>query len=199
MSSLKVLYCVFFFGSHNYGWLPEADLKPYKEFKIAKMNTKKNLFKKAIDEIEAYIESVKTITEISENIPIIDKPFHPKKFKCSICDQTFKSEGSIDKHFEKFHERKIPAGPASSKKYLTHNSMLMFNGVQKMKKRKCKGKENQIDFREESKTSEVLDKKNTEISLIPKVMKCPICEQICESEIGIDSHILKVHERTRAK
>ena len=198
MSSLKVLYCVFFFGSHNYGWLPEADLKPYKEFKIAKMNTKKNLFKKAIDEIEAYIESVKTITEISENVPVIDKPSHPKKFKCSICDQTFKSEGSIDKHFEKFHERKIPAGPASSKKYLTHNSMLMFNGVQKMKK-KCKGKENQIDFREESKTSEVLDKKNTEISLIPKVMKCPICEQICESEIGIDSHILKVHERTRAK
>ena len=60
MSSLKVLYCVFFFGSHNYGWLPEADLKPYKEFKIAKMNTKKNSFKKAIDEIEAYIESVKT-------------------------------------------------------------------------------------------------------------------------------------------
>ena len=109
------------------------------------MITKKNSFKKAIDEIEVYIESVVTNIEISENIPIIHKPFHLKKFRCSICEQTFKSEGSI-RRFKKVHERKMPAGPASSKKDLTHNSMLIFNGVQKMKK-KYKGKENQISSR----------------------------------------------------
>merc|ERR1719189_639634 len=29
----KVMHCVFFFGSYDYGWLAEADLKPYQEFK----------------------------------------------------------------------------------------------------------------------------------------------------------------------
>jgi len=51
----KPMHCVFFFGSYDYGWLPETDLKPYKEFKD-KMNTTKKSVKKAIDEIEAYIE-----------------------------------------------------------------------------------------------------------------------------------------------
>merc|ERR1739848_577539 len=54
-SQKKVMHCVFFFGSYDYGWLPETDLKPYKEFKD-KMNTTKKSVKKAIDEIEAYIE-----------------------------------------------------------------------------------------------------------------------------------------------
>ena len=55
--SKKVMHCVFFFGSYDYGWLPEADLKPYQEFK-SEMNTTKKSVKKAeaIDEIEAYIE-----------------------------------------------------------------------------------------------------------------------------------------------
>jgi len=49
------MHCVFFFGSYDYGWLPESDLKPYKEFK-SKMNTTKKSIQKAIDEIESYIE-----------------------------------------------------------------------------------------------------------------------------------------------
>jgi hypothetical protein len=55
----KVMHCVFFFGSYDYGWLPEADLKPYQEFKTkSEMTTTKKSVKKAmaIDEIEAYIE-----------------------------------------------------------------------------------------------------------------------------------------------
>lgn len=126
------------------------------------MNITKKSFKKAIDEIKFYIESVKTNTEISENVPVIDIPFHPKKFKCSICEQTFQSEGSMDRHFEQVHERKMPPGPAGSKKDLTHNSMLISDGVQKMKK-KYKGKENQIDFCKESGINEVSNKKNSEI------------------------------------
>jgi Zn/Cd-binding protein ZinT len=51
----KVMHCVFFFGSYNYGWLQETDLKPYFEFK-SEMNTTKKSVKKAIDEINAYIK-----------------------------------------------------------------------------------------------------------------------------------------------
>ena len=51
----KVMHCVFFFGSYDYGWLAEADLKPYQEFKSEMKTTKKSV-KKAIDEIESYIK-----------------------------------------------------------------------------------------------------------------------------------------------
>lgn len=40
-------------------------------------------------------------------------------------------------------------GPNSSKKDLTHSSMLKFNGVKKVKKNPI-GKENQIDFNAKS-------------------------------------------------
>ena len=50
----KVMHCVFFFGTHDYGWIPEHDLKPYQEYKDKMMSNKKSV-KKAIDEIEGYI------------------------------------------------------------------------------------------------------------------------------------------------
>merc|ERR1711963_782648 len=49
-----MMHCVFFFGTHDYGWIPETDLKPYEEFKSKFMSSKKSV-KKAADEIEAYI------------------------------------------------------------------------------------------------------------------------------------------------
>lgn len=52
----KVMHCVFFFGSHNYAWIMETDLKPYMEFKETLNRDKKSgNFKKAIDEIEDYL------------------------------------------------------------------------------------------------------------------------------------------------
>ena len=68
-----------------------------------------------------------------------------KEMECPICQELFTSEFSIDRHIEKVHQRKTPPGPGSSKKVLSPNSMLMFNGVQKGKK-KIRGKENKIDF-----------------------------------------------------
>ena len=50
----KVMHCVFFFGTYDFGWIPEHDLKPYQEFKEKMMTTKKSV-KKAVDEIEEYI------------------------------------------------------------------------------------------------------------------------------------------------
>ena len=53
----KVMHCVFFFGNYKYGWVPEADLKPYILDNLkSKMKTTKKSVKKAIDEIEAYID-----------------------------------------------------------------------------------------------------------------------------------------------
>ena len=50
----KVMHCVFFFGTHDYAWIPETDIKPYSEFKKALTTSKKSV-KRAIEEIEEYI------------------------------------------------------------------------------------------------------------------------------------------------
>ena len=55
----KVMHCVFFFGTHNYAWIADTDIKPYQEFK-EKLNTKKSAsFLGAVAEIEEYIKTGK--------------------------------------------------------------------------------------------------------------------------------------------
>ena len=51
-----VSHCVYFFGSNNYAWIPEASIKPYAEFKDAniKLNKSKS-FKEAIQLIDDFI------------------------------------------------------------------------------------------------------------------------------------------------
>ena len=57
----KVLHCVFFFGSHDFAWILDHDLKPYLQFKQTLNSNKKSAsFKKAIGEIEDFIATGKT-------------------------------------------------------------------------------------------------------------------------------------------
>lgn len=56
----KTLHCVCFFGTHDFAWILDNDLKPYLEFKKTLNNRKSASFKKAIDEIEEYISTGKT-------------------------------------------------------------------------------------------------------------------------------------------
>ena len=73
----RVVHCVFFFGSYDYAWLSEADLRPYQEVKTkSEFSTTKKSAKKAeaIDEIEAYIKGgCKTATVAKDAIvtPVI--------------------------------------------------------------------------------------------------------------------------------
>merc|ERR1711899_692794 len=71
-----VMHCVFFFGTHDYGWIQETDLKPYQEFKSKFMSSKKSV-KKAADEIEAYIAGGCKAT--SQSIVAAAKPTPKKK------------------------------------------------------------------------------------------------------------------------
>ena len=86
----KVKHCVFFFGSYDYAWLSEADLRPYQEFKIKKeMSTTKNSVKKAeaIDEIEAYIKGGYKTTTVAMSKDAIVTP--------GICNYQFITQTSI--------------------------------------------------------------------------------------------------------
>jgi len=53
----KVMHCVRFFGTHDFAWIMEPDLKPYVEYreKLAGGKKKSKSLTKAIEEIEAYI------------------------------------------------------------------------------------------------------------------------------------------------
>eukprot|EP00096_Caligus_rogercresseyi_P009459 TRINITY_DN321_c0_g1_i1.p1 TRINITY_DN321_c0_g1~~TRINITY_DN321_c0_g1_i1.p1 ORF type:complete len:503 (-),score=196.60 TRINITY_DN321_c0_g1_i1:246-1754(-) len=53
----KMMHCVFFFGTHDYGWILESDLKPYLEFKKTLTSNKKSAsFLKAINEMEDFLQ-----------------------------------------------------------------------------------------------------------------------------------------------
>ena len=59
----KVMHCVFFFGTHDFAWILESDLKPYKEFKNTLNSKKSGSFKKAIDEIEEFLLTGKSFKD----------------------------------------------------------------------------------------------------------------------------------------
>ncbi|CAO1367003.1 unnamed protein product [Diamesa hyperborea] len=60
--------CIFFFGTNNYAWIDESNIKPYLEYKteMVKLGKPKNKFDVAIAEIEAYIKNPAVI--IHQNI-----------------------------------------------------------------------------------------------------------------------------------
>ncbi|XP_055539381.1 cytokine-like nuclear factor N-PAC isoform X2 [Wyeomyia smithii] len=48
--------CIFFFGSNNYAWIEESQIKPYQEFKEKLLSSCKSAgFKEAVQQIEEYI------------------------------------------------------------------------------------------------------------------------------------------------
>lgn len=56
----KMLHCVFFFGTHDYGWIVDTDLKPYQEFKETLKNNKKSAaFKRSVAEMEHFLATGK--------------------------------------------------------------------------------------------------------------------------------------------
>ena len=54
----KDVFCIYFFGSHNFAWIPEDQLKPYLEFKEKFASSCKTAtFKDAINKIEQYMKN----------------------------------------------------------------------------------------------------------------------------------------------
>lgn len=105
-----VMHCVFFFGTHDYGWIQETDLKPYEEFKSKFMSSKKSV-KKAADEIEAYIAggckaSSQSIVAASKPTP---KKKTPAKKPAANADQSVNEEDDDADFDALFAEKKTPA------------------------------------------------------------------------------------------
>ena len=142
------MHCVFFFGSYDYGWLPESDLKPYKEFK-SKMNTTKKSILKAIDEIESYIEGgckTNAATIVAQNTAskAADKATPskktPKKEKSS--NDTSKLDASSNEDDEDaefdalFSESKTPASVGKKRNKSAEGNNGEADGSSKPKKAK---------------------------------------------------------------
>lgn len=61
-------HCILFFGSHDFAWVDEKNLKHYKEFKekMIPLGKPKDRFKSAIDDIEAFIIDPTAFTTLFE-------------------------------------------------------------------------------------------------------------------------------------
>lgn len=109
----KVMHCVFFFGTYDYGWIPEHDLKPYQEFKDKMSSTKKSV-RRAMDEIETYITGGCKATAAS--IVQAGKARSTPK-KTPKKDTTNQSTTDDDAEFDAlFSEKKTPSASAKKRK-----------------------------------------------------------------------------------
>ena len=67
----KAMHCVNFFGTNDFAWIQEHDIKPYAEFRDKLLGTKKKskAMIKAVQEIEAHLKSKGTNLPELPNIP----------------------------------------------------------------------------------------------------------------------------------
>ncbi|XP_058818010.1 cytokine-like nuclear factor N-PAC isoform X2 [Topomyia yanbarensis] len=73
--------CIFFFGSNNYAWIEETQIKPYQEFKDKLLSSCKSAgFKEAVQQIEEYISNPEKFQALfsseQENRPDPDVEFN---------------------------------------------------------------------------------------------------------------------------
>jgi len=136
----KVMHCVFFFGTYDYGWIPEHDLKPYQEFKDKMMSSKKSV-KKAVDEIEEYIAggcktpSNQIVASGAATKPTPVKTKTPSK-KEKSANNTSSADDEADADFDAlFSETKTPVSN-SKKRNKSADSDEMTKSNKKPKKAK---------------------------------------------------------------
>uniref|UniRef100_A0ABD2VXM9 PWWP domain-containing protein n=1 Tax=Trichogramma kaykai TaxID=54128 RepID=A0ABD2VXM9_9HYME len=68
------IYCIYFFGTNNYGWIDEANIKPYQEHKDqCKQMCKTANFKEACDTIENFISGGEVWEDNLDSNALFDK------------------------------------------------------------------------------------------------------------------------------
>jgi len=131
----KVMHCVFFFGTYDYGWIPEHDLKPYAEFKDKMMSSKKSV-KKAVDEIEEYIAGG---CKTSSQQIVMNSKNTPKKTPSKSASNTSVAAAEDDSEFDALFAESNNKTPASAnkKRNKSSDSDEMTKSAKKPKKAKA--------------------------------------------------------------
>ncbi|XP_054256833.1 cytokine-like nuclear factor N-PAC isoform X2 [Macrosteles quadrilineatus] len=73
-ASKKASHCIYFFGSENYGWIEESNLKPYEQYKEALIRANKsNAFKDAVEAIEKCAQNKGDETNKEDSDSVFDR------------------------------------------------------------------------------------------------------------------------------
>ncbi|XP_060806437.1 cytokine-like nuclear factor N-PAC isoform X2 [Amyelois transitella] len=72
--------CIYFFGTNNYAWIEENNIKPYQEYKEKLINSCKTLaFKEAVNQIEEYIVNPEKFGDIDDHALNAEEEFDKLK------------------------------------------------------------------------------------------------------------------------
>ncbi|XP_052749922.1 cytokine-like nuclear factor N-PAC isoform X2 [Galleria mellonella] len=83
--------CIYFFGTNNYAWIEENNIKPYHEFKEQLIKSSKTVaFKDAVNEIEEYIVNPEKFGDIDDHARNAEEEFD--KLKDVLDDENQKEE-----------------------------------------------------------------------------------------------------------
>lgn len=108
--------CIFFFGSNNYAWIEESQIKPYHEFKEKLLSSCKSAgFKEAVQQIEEYIAHPEKFQYLfsteQENRPDPDVEFNKLREAVEDTEDT-----SINNNSTSEADDTVATTPASAKK-----------------------------------------------------------------------------------
>ncbi|CAH2263848.1 jg21587 [Pararge aegeria aegeria] len=74
------IQCIFFFGTNNYAWIEEHNIKPYHEHKEQLIKSCKTAaFKEAVAQIEEYIEHPEKFGDLDEHVRNTEEDFDKLK------------------------------------------------------------------------------------------------------------------------
>ncbi|XP_055640776.1 cytokine-like nuclear factor N-PAC isoform X2 [Toxorhynchites rutilus septentrionalis] len=115
--------CIFFFGSNNYAWIEETQIKPYQEFKEKLLSSCKSAgFKEAVQQIEEYISNPEKFQSlfVSEqaNRPDPDVEFNKLREAANSesADEASVNNTSTPAALEAEAEEQQPTTPITAKK-----------------------------------------------------------------------------------
>uniref|UniRef100_A0A1B6GI18 Cytokine-like nuclear factor N-PAC n=1 Tax=Cuerna arida TaxID=1464854 RepID=A0A1B6GI18_9HEMI len=113
-ASKKASHCIYFFGSENYGWIEESNLKPYEQYKEALIRANKSgAFKDAVEAIEKCAQNKGDATSMKDDSDAIFDRLVESDNEKKTKPKAQKKENSGKIIIKR--EYGSPSGPASKK------------------------------------------------------------------------------------
>ncbi|XP_046666596.1 putative oxidoreductase GLYR1 homolog [Homalodisca vitripennis] len=113
-ASKKASHCIYFFGSENYGWIEENNLKPYEQYKEALIRANKSgAFKDAVEAIEKCAQNKGDATSMKDDSDAIFDRLVESDNEKKTKPKAQKKENSGKIIIKR--EYGSPSGPASKK------------------------------------------------------------------------------------
>ncbi|CAD0203460.1 unnamed protein product [Chrysodeixis includens] len=126
--------CIYFFGTNNYAWIEDNNIKPYQEYKEQLIKSCKTAaFKEAVNQIEEFIVNPEKFGDLDDHALNAEEEFDKLK------DSLEEEESSQEEKAAEDDAEAAPSEPAAKKKSATPKIRLGISKVKPIKRSSSAG------------------------------------------------------------